>query len=94
MRRQDVLKAIYGIDNSQLKDLEGYARINIRVKTTDGKTLVWKQNPDSPLARAFLEAENQVLLKLSESLPYDFSVPQPDAAPPVDLCRGGFFRSG
>lgn len=78
MRRQEVLNTIYGIDNSELQDLEGYASTNIRVKTTEGKTLVWKQNPDSPLERAFLEAENQVLLKLSGSLPYDFSAPQPD----------------
>jgi len=78
MNRQKSLKAIYGIKNAQLKDMEGYASRNIRVQTTDDQTFVWKQNPDSPLERAFLTAENRVLLDLSGRLPYDFPVPQPD----------------
>jgi len=78
MRRREILKTIYGLDNPQLQDLEGYASLNVRVKTADGQTFVWKQNTDAFLERDFLEAENQVLLKLAESLPYDFPVPQPD----------------
>ncbi len=78
MTAPDTLENLYGIQNPDLKDLEGYASINTRVKTPDGKTYVWKQNPDSPLERAFLEAENQVLLLLSEKRPYHFPVPQKD----------------
>ncbi|MCP3952483.1 MAG: aminotransferase class III-fold pyridoxal phosphate-dependent enzyme [Desulfobacterales bacterium] len=76
MTPSDVIEKLYGFQNPDLEDLEGYASINIRVKTTDGNTYVWKQNPDSPLERAFLEAENQVLLTLDQALPYDFPVPQ------------------
>ena len=78
MRPEETLRAIYGIDKPHLQELEGYASINIQVKTTEGKSFVWKQNPDSPLERAFLEAENQVLLRLAGNLAYEFPVPQPD----------------
>ncbi len=78
MTAKKMLAMLYGVQSPDLKDLEGYASINTRVKTTAGKTFVWKQNPDSPLERAFLEAENQVLLSLSAKLPYDFPVPQAD----------------
>jgi len=78
MHRREILKEIYGVEAPELQDLEGYASLNIQVKTADCGTFVWKQNADSPLERAFLEAENQVLLKLSGSLPYEFPVPQPD----------------
>jgi ethanolamine-phosphate phospho-lyase len=71
-----VLEKIYGIKNAALKNLEGYDSINIRVITEEGQKFVWKQNPDSPLDRAFLEAENLVLLKLAGDLPYNFPVPQ------------------
>ncbi len=79
MTAPDILENLYGIQNPDLQDLEGYASVNTRVKTTDGETFVWKQNPDSPLERAFLEAETQVLFRLSETLPYDFSVPRKDS---------------
>jgi len=78
MHRREILKEIYGLKAPELQDLEGYASLNIQVKTRDGRTFVWKQNADAPLERAFLEAENQVLLKLSGSLPHEFPVPQPD----------------
>ncbi len=78
MTAPEILANLYGIQNPDLQDFEGYDSINIRVKTADGQTFVWKQNPDSPLERAFLEAENQVLLSLSGALPYDFTVPQED----------------
>lgn len=78
MTEADILAKLYGIQNPELQDLEGYASINTRVKTDDGQTFVWKQNPDSSLERAFLEAENQVLCRLSETMPYDFPVPQKD----------------
>lgn len=74
----DILENLYGIQNPVLQDLEGYDSLNTRVRAADGQTFVWKQNPDSLLERAFLEAENQVLLTLSETLPYDFTVPQKD----------------
>ena len=71
-----VLEKTYGIKNAASKNLEGYDSINIRVITEEGLKFVWKQTPDSPQDRAFLEAENQVLLKLSRELPYSFPVPQ------------------
>jgi len=78
MHRREILRSIYGIENPELQDLEGYASLNIRVTSADGRNFVWKQNLDSPLERSFLEAENQALFKLAGSLPYNFSVPQPD----------------
>jgi len=72
----DLLEKLYGIQNPALKALEGYDSVNIRVITQNGRKFVWKQNPDSSLDRAFLEAENQILLKLAGELPYNFPVPQ------------------
>ena len=81
MTGPDLLEKLYGIENPSLQDLEGYDSVNFRVITEGGQKFVWKQNPDLPLERAFLEAENQVLSALSATLPYDFPVPQKD-------CRG------
>ncbi len=78
MPRPDLLRSLYGLDNTELKELEGYASRNTRVKAVEGQVYVWKRYDDAPLERSFLDAENQVLLRLSESLPYDFPVPQPD----------------
>ena len=78
MTGPDILTERYGIQNPVVQELEGYASINTRVQAADGKIYVWKQNSDTPLERAFLEAENQVLLRLSGQLPYDFPVPQKD----------------
>jgi len=78
MIQPQTLESLYGLRNPDLQELEGYASLNIRVQTRDGRTFVWKQNPDSPLERAFLEAENQVLSRLADKLPYDFPQPRAD----------------
>jgi 4-aminobutyrate aminotransferase-like enzyme len=83
----ELLKEHFGIENATLKKVEGYGRsINYRVDTAQGEKFVYKQYQTESGLYELLDAENQVLQKLSHQ--------SPDSYPaPVRNLKGNFLSS-
>jgi len=72
----ELLKEQFGIENAALKAVEGYGRcVNYQVDTDQGERFVYKHYKTESGLKEVLDAENQVLLKLSTQLPNSTPAP-------------------
>ena len=71
---REILRANFKIDQAEITELWGYDNKNYKVKTIQG-IFVLKQYSDVPNLSNQLEAENEVLLMLSATLPGYFQEP-------------------
>jgi len=72
----ELLKEHFGIENATLKKVEGYGRsVNHRVDAAQGEKFVFKQYQTESGLYELLDAENQVLQKLSHQSPDSYPAP-------------------
>ena len=74
MENKELLKQYFGIDATSLEKMEGYESINFKVETA-ADNFVLKQYSHDQQTLESVEAENLVLLKLSELSPTAFPSP-------------------
>ena len=74
-RVMELLKEHFGIENANLRRLEGQESVNFRVDTAQGRKYVYKRYLAKPGLFELLDAENQALQKLSHQMPHFYPSP-------------------
>jgi ethanolamine-phosphate phospho-lyase len=72
----ELLKEDFGIENATLRKVEGYGKsVNYQVDTARGEKFVYKQYQTESGLYEVLDAENQILQRLSHQSPNSYPVP-------------------